>query len=117
ISTPAFVGTSHPSGRHTGCGGIRGERNPQARYRNGGGMITTTVIRTTDEFARLHDEWNTLLAASAADCAFLTHEWLFTWWKHLADGRELTIVTARDGGNLIGILPLARRTAQYARMM
>jgi CelD/BcsL family acetyltransferase involved in cellulose biosynthesis len=80
-------------------------------------MITITVIRTTDEFARLHDEWNTLLAASAADCVFLTHEWLFTWWKHLADGRELTIVTARDGGKLVGILPLARRTAQYARMM
>ena len=80
-------------------------------------MITTTVIRNTEEFARLREEWDALLATSASDCVFLTHEWLFTWWKHLADGRDLAIITARDGGKLIGILPLARRTAQYARMM
>src|SRR5205823_14601132 len=88
-----------------------------ARYRIGGGMITTTVIRTTQEFAQLHDEWNALLATSASDCVFLTHEWLFTWWKHLADDRALTIIALRDNGKLIGILPLATRTAQYARMM
>ena len=80
-------------------------------------MIATNVIRNTEEFARLRDEWDALLATSASDCVFLTHEWLFTWWQHLGDGRDLAIITARDAGKLIGILPLAGRTAQYARMM
>jgi CelD/BcsL family acetyltransferase involved in cellulose biosynthesis len=80
-------------------------------------VITTTVIATTQEFVRLHDEWNALLASSASDCVFLTHEWLFTWWKHLSEGRELSIVVTRDGEKLIGIMPLAKRSAQYARMM
>ena len=80
-------------------------------------MITTIVIRTKQEFVDLHDEWDALIASSASNCVFLTHEWLFTWWKHLAEGRKLSIIAARDGNKLIGLMPLARRTAQYTRMM
>jgi CelD/BcsL family acetyltransferase involved in cellulose biosynthesis len=80
-------------------------------------MITRTVISSTDEFEELHDEWDALLASSLSDCVFLTHEWLFTWWKHLSDGRKLSIIAVRDNGRLIGILPLAKRAAQYTRMM
>jgi CelD/BcsL family acetyltransferase involved in cellulose biosynthesis len=80
-------------------------------------MIETTIIGGTDEFSRLHDEWNALLTSSASDCVFLTHEWLFTWWKHLSEGRHLSILAARDGGKLIGLMPIAKRSAQYARMM
>jgi CelD/BcsL family acetyltransferase involved in cellulose biosynthesis len=58
-----------------------------------------------------------LLKSSVSDCAFLTHEWLFSWWKHLAPGRELSIVTAQEGDKLIGIMPLVKRMPQYARMM
>ena len=80
-------------------------------------MITTTVIGTKQEFCSLHDEWNALLASSASNCVFLTHEWLFTWWKHLSEGRELSILAAHDRDKLVGLLPLAKRTAQYTRMM
>ena len=75
------------------------------------------TIRTTEEFVSLRNEWNELLETSAADCVFLTHEWLSVWWKHLSEGRRLAIVTARDGGKLVGILPLAERPAQFTRMM
>lgn len=75
------------------------------------------TIQTTDEFLRLRAEWNALLEKTAANCVFLTHEWLSTWWKHLAEGRRLHIVTARKNGNLIGVLPLAERAPQFARMM
>src|ERR1051326_5801751 len=75
------------------------------------------TIRTVDDFLALRDEWNSLLESSASSCVFLTHEWLSTWWKHLAGNRKLSILTLRDGGHLIGILPVAERPAQFARMM
>src|SRR5215831_8990493 len=74
------------------------------------------TIETFEEFAAKRDEWNALLESSASDCVFLTHEWLSTWWKHLAQGR-LRILTALDRGNLIGILPVAESPAQVMRMM
>src|SRR5262249_34976111 len=58
-----------------------------------------------------------LLKSSASDCIFLTHEWLSLWWKHLSEGRRLSIILVRENNGLIGILPLAERPAQYSRMM
>ena len=75
------------------------------------------LIRTAAEFFQLRDEWNALLESSSSNCVFLTHEWLSMWWKHLSEGRKLSILTARDGGKLIGILPLAICPPRYARMM
>jgi CelD/BcsL family acetyltransferase involved in cellulose biosynthesis len=74
------------------------------------------TIETFEELAAKRDEWNALLESSASDCVFLTHEWLSTWWKHLAQGR-LRVLTALDRGNLIGILPVAERPAQVMKMM
>ena len=72
---------------------------------------TTTVQRIEDPrvFSGLRSEWNELLAHSRADCLFLTWEWLYTWWKHLAGPRALSILTVRRGGELVAIAPLARK--------
>src|SRR5262249_3360176 len=75
------------------------------------------VIQTTEDFFDLRLEWNALLESSVSNCVFLTHEWLFAWWKHLAESRRLVIMAARDRGKLIGILPLVERPPQPARMM
>ena len=75
------------------------------------------LIGTTEEFLTLRDEWNALLESSASACVFLTHEWLSSWWKHLSEGRRLSILSAHDGAKMIGIMPLAIRAPQYARMM
>jgi CelD/BcsL family acetyltransferase involved in cellulose biosynthesis len=75
------------------------------------------TIETLDGFLSLGDEWRVLLESSASDCLFLTHEWLSTWWKHLAEERRLCILTARENGTLIGILPATERPAQFSRMM
>jgi CelD/BcsL family acetyltransferase involved in cellulose biosynthesis len=48
---------------------------------------------------------------------FLTWEWLFTWWKHFADGRRLHILAARTGGLLTGLWPLALRTRRPLGMV
>jgi CelD/BcsL family acetyltransferase involved in cellulose biosynthesis len=75
------------------------------------------TVRTFEEFEPLRAEWNALLAKSRSDTVFLTHEWLSLWWKYLAGSRRLSIVIAREGGELVGILPLAEREPQRARMM
>jgi CelD/BcsL family acetyltransferase involved in cellulose biosynthesis len=74
-------------------------------------------IETFDGFLKLRDEWNAALEASASDCVFLTHEWLSIWWIHLSEGRRISILTARDGGKLVGALPVAERAPQFTRMM
>ncbi len=66
-------------------------------------------VDTLDRFEKLRGPWNELLAASASDCFFLTWEWLYMWWKHLAGGRDLYILTMASEGKLIGIAPLAAR--------
>src|SRR5947207_3225723 len=74
-------------------------------------------IENTAEFERLGEEWNPLLAASNARSVFLTWEWLHAWWKHLSDGRRLSILAMRQAGALVGIAPLAVRPALHRRML
>src|SRR5256712_6724982 len=69
------------------------------------------------DFANLREEWNGLLAASQADCLFLTWEWLYTWWKHLGGRRRLHLLLARDGRELAAIAPLAQRPPVLRRLL
>ena len=71
-------------------------------------MLQTEIIEDPRRFAGLADEWRALLAASASDRLFLTWEWLHTWWTHLGQGRRLRLITARNRGDLIAILPLSQ---------
>ena len=69
--------------------------------------MTVTIIDDVERFAALTPEWNELLRDSAADCPFLTAEWLQAWWAHLAASRVLHIITVRDNSDrLIAIAPL-----------
>jgi CelD/BcsL family acetyltransferase involved in cellulose biosynthesis len=69
--------------------------------------VTAVEVTTTQEFARLREEWGELLGSTAAGGVFLTWEWLYTWWKHLAEGRQLRLMTVRRGSTLIALAPLA----------
>jgi CelD/BcsL family acetyltransferase involved in cellulose biosynthesis len=80
-------------------------------------MLLIERITTLAEFDALHPEWNDLLQRSRSDCIFLTHEWLRAWLTHLADDRKLSVLAARENGQLIGILPVALRRPQYSRMI
>ena len=53
--------------------------------------------------------------ASDSDCLFLTWEWLFTWWKHLAGDRQLAILAVRSGGKLVALAPFCLRPASLSR--
>lgn len=77
------------------------------------------VIETIDDvegFRRLAPAWAELLGSSPSDSLFLTWEWLFTWWKHLAASRRLAILTVCSEGRLVAIAPLAVRRAQWGRL-
>lgn len=75
------------------------------------------VITDMAGFTRLKPEWNDLLHACDADCLFLTWEWLHTWWKQLAAGRKLQLLTVRRGSELLAIAPFAVRPRQPERLL
>jgi CelD/BcsL family acetyltransferase involved in cellulose biosynthesis len=80
-------------------------------------MITIDKIEDLETFANLRDEWNELLSNSNSDCLFLTWEWAYTWWQHLAEERRLQILVARHKGRLVGIAPLAWRARRWRRLL
>jgi len=77
---------------------------------------TIVVQRIEDPaaFQALREEWDELLAASLADSFFLTWEWLYAWWTHLAGDRRLFLLVARQGGRLVAIAPLSLRARRVA---
>src|SRR2546426_4821263 len=79
-------------------------------------MIVETIANPAG-FEKLRNEWSELLEASDSNCLFLTWEWLHTWWQHLSEGRRLFILTVRDGGQLVGIAPLALRARRLIRFL
>ncbi len=76
-------------------------------------MITVEKVSTRADFARLETVWNDLLVRSASDTITLTHQWLLTWWDVFGQGRELCVLLAREGEELIGIAPLLKRSMRH----
>jgi CelD/BcsL family acetyltransferase involved in cellulose biosynthesis len=75
------------------------------------------IIDDVAAFERLRPEWTRLLRASSADSLFLTWEWLYTWWQHLAGNRRLFILTVRSDNELIAIAPLSRSAPRVASIL
>jgi CelD/BcsL family acetyltransferase involved in cellulose biosynthesis len=75
------------------------------------------VIEDAREFEALRTEWTELLHASPANNIFLTWEWLFTWWKHLAGERTLHLVLVRAEGKLVAIAPFARSAPRVVHVL
>ena len=94
-----------------------GGSSPLAGLAVGHGMLAVGCIEDAAAFERLRSEWDELLAASEADCPFLTWEWLYTWWRHLSGSRRLHLVTVRRGGRLLAIAPLAIRRGEPLRLL
>lgn len=72
--------------------------------------IHLEVVQTTEAFAALAKEWNTLLERSASRVPFLRHEYLLTWWRTLGGGEwphgVLHVLLGRDqAGRLRGVAP------------
>ncbi len=64
------------------------------------------TVDSEDAFARLGDQWNDLVYASARPSPFMLHCWLLEWWRNYGEGCRLAVETAYRGGRLVGALPL-----------
>jgi CelD/BcsL family acetyltransferase involved in cellulose biosynthesis len=79
-------------------------------------LPTMERISDVSGFLALRCEWRELLEASDSDCLFLTWEWLYTWWQHLAGDRQLSILVVRCSGQLIGLAPFGLRPPSLSRL-
>ncbi len=77
--------------------------------------LRAETIQGISAFERLRCEWTALLDSRPSSNIFLTWEWLFTWWRHLAEGRRLSILVIREGGELIAIAPLCIAAPAFFR--
>ncbi|MDP2209127.1 MAG: GNAT family N-acetyltransferase [Bacteroidota bacterium] len=67
----------------------------------------TQEINTIEELRQIEPEWNALLAKSESPTAYLTYEWLTTWWSCFkTPNKKLLILAVRDNTELIGLAPL-----------
>lgn len=71
--------------------------------------LSVEKIADVSGFSALRWEWDELLRSSNSDGLFLTWEWLYTWWKHLAGDRQLSIRAVRCEGELVALAPCALR--------
>ena len=79
-------------------------------------MLRTQVIDDGPSFLGLKERWAELLRRSYQNHFYLTHPYLFTWWKHLAGDASLRIVLVTDGAELLAIAPLMHSRGKLARL-
>lgn len=68
-------------------------------------MIAVAVLRDEAAFAALRPEWRALWRRAPTGTPFQSPEWLYPWWRSFGTG-EPAVLVARDGGDLVGLLPL-----------
>jgi CelD/BcsL family acetyltransferase involved in cellulose biosynthesis len=66
------------------------------------------LVEIVGDLAAVESEWSALCDEARAGCLFLSPEWLVPWWARFGGGRELCSIAVREGGRLIGLLPLFR---------
>lgn len=75
--------------------------------------MPVTVLRSADELAPYLEEWDALALACRRPMS--APAWMLAWWRHLAPpGSALAVAAVRDGGELIGVVPLYRRRRRMA---
>ncbi|HEX4382451.1 MAG TPA: GNAT family N-acetyltransferase, partial [Myxococcales bacterium] len=63
-------------------------------------------VSVLHDFAAVREEWRALNLVARAGSMFLSPDWLEPWWAQWGEGRELQLICIREGGQLIGFLPL-----------
>jgi CelD/BcsL family acetyltransferase involved in cellulose biosynthesis len=76
--------------------------------------LRVELVTDAAGLAALRGEWARLADEAKAGTMFLTWEWLAPWWTHFGAGRELQLLTVRDGqGALVGLWPLFAERVRY----
>lgn len=74
--------------------------------------MALTVAR--EDLAALEPEWQEILPRCSYAPVFLSPTWLRTWWGEFGAGRELMLLSVRDGQRLAGVVPLMREGARLS---
>lgn len=70
-------------------------------------MLQIGEVTDAAGLTALRGEWQSLAERAPQATLFQTWEWQSSWWQHCGVGR-LWILTAREGGALVGLAPLYR---------
>ena len=75
------------------------------------------IVEVTNEggFDGLSSAWSPLLDAHDAGTIQSTFDWLRLWWDHYQANRELFILVAREGEQVVGIAPLMIETSSAVK--
>jgi CelD/BcsL family acetyltransferase involved in cellulose biosynthesis len=68
-------------------------------------MVRVEQVTTKEGIDRLVPEWRSLWQRVANATPFQSPEWLLSWWECFGNSAP-SVVTARNGDQLIGVLPL-----------
>ncbi len=69
--------------------------------------LSVKEINSIEELQQIKPEWNALLSKSESPTAYLTYEWLTTWWSCFnSSNKKLLILAVRENEELIGLAPL-----------
>lgn len=76
------------------------------------------ILTDEKDIAAIEHDWREL-QARAGKSFFTDYDWFMIWWKTLGNinGRILHIITARESGNLVGLLPLCVLPKRGFRVM
>lgn len=65
------------------------------------------VYASFEDAEAIREEWDRFVEDLGAD-VFSSFDWCAVWWSHYGKGRRLEIHVVRQGGRLIGLVPVVR---------
>lgn len=70
--------------------------------------VEIEIVKNIERFKELKEDWNNLLEQSNSKSIFLTWEWLYYWWIHFGERKELFIILIKDKtvNKVLAIAPL-----------
>src|SRR5215210_7429704 len=76
------------------------------------------IIDDARRFAALEEEWEDLYRDAPLATPFQSWAWLYSWWEFYGERYELRLVTIRDEGLLVGLIPLMlERRRGFGRLL
>jgi len=78
------------------------------------GSVTVTCVSTASELEDLSGEWKELFTRVGCQNAFLSVEWMASWWRHWGGRHRLFVMTVREtSGRLLAIAPFYIRRSAF----
>jgi len=75
--------------------------------------IQIEVVQNSDCFAQLKDSWKQLCREVPSATPFQSWEWHSTWFEFFGRSKKPYLLTAREGSDLVGVYPLARKAGAW----